>query len=513
MYTPEDYKPAQYVKYKFKTTPFEHQKKILAETWLKPYWAMFLSMGAGKTKLILDTAGVQFVHGLINGLLIIAPKGVYRNWTETEMPIHMPEYINTRVMSWKQKSLQGKKFSAELDDFVSVPKDGVLDIFAINVDALITEAGMSACERFLKSHDTLAVVDESTRIKNHSARRTKNAIKLAKLAKYRRILTGTPITTSPLDLYSQCDFLKPSTCNTRSATYINNPLGFSNFYTFRARYAILKEIPSTGGHAIKFPVAYVNQDELNAKLKEFSTRLTKEECLDLPPKIYQTWNVELTPEQNRMYKQMVTEARVTLDQLTQDGGEIYAQTALTQLLRLHQLSSGFITSDDKQVIEVPNNRLTELLEVVENVNLEESKVIIWCHFVAAIEKIISALKEVYGEKSVTHFYGATLPDERERAKKEFQDPNSPVKFFVANPATAGMGLTLTQATTVIYYTNSFNLEYRLQSEDRAHRAGQTKPVTYIDFVSTPIDVAVLKKLKSKKLVADLVVDGEILKWL
>lgn len=513
MYTQADYKPHEYVKYKFKTEPFEHQKKIIAKTWMEPYYALFLEQGLGKTFIIINTAGVQFLHGLIDGLLVIAPKGVYRNWTTKEIPEHMPEYIKTRVQYWVPASSQGKKYKKELDNFLQGPEPGVLDIFAVNIDALITEAGMKACTQFLQTHATMAVVDESTRIKNHSAQRTKNVIKLSKLAKYKRILTGTPISKSPLDLYSQCDFLKPSVCDVRRKVFQNNPLGFANFYTFRSRYAILKEIPSAGGHAIKFPVAYVNQEELNDKLKDFSIRLTKKDCLDLPEKIYQTWDVDLTPAQSKYYKQMITEARITLDKMSEDGGEIYAQTALTQLLRLHQLSCGFITTEDKQVIEIENNRLKELLEVVETINLDEGKVIIWSHFVPAIEKIISALREEYGDESVVHFYGATPPAERERAKKDFQDPNSPVKFFVANPSSAGMGITLTQATTVIYYSNSFNLEYRLQSEDRAHRAGQKKAVTYIDFVSTPIDAAVIKKLVSKKLVADLVIDGEIVKWI
>lgn len=511
MFKPEEYVPASYVKYKFKTPPFEHQKKFLAETWMKPYYALFWEMGSGKSFTTINNAGILFKHGLINGMLVIAPKGVYRNWTTLEIPTHMPEHIPYETMYWNSNGT--RKYSFALSEFIHTPTPGKLDIFAINIDALITKKGFQACETFLNTHTALTVVDESTRIKSPSAMRTKRAIQLAKLSKYRRILTGTPITTSPLDIYSQVDFLDPAELNLKKGIQKNNPLGFCNFTSFRARYALLKEIPGCGKRPIKFPVAYINQDELHTKLKAFSSRLTKEECLDLPPKIYKTWEVELTDEQKRLYTQMATEARAILWNARQETEEIYAQTALTQLLRLHQLSCGFISSQDGSILEVKNNRLQELMNVIDIADKQEGKVIIWSNFVPAIEAIISEIKAVKGEDSVVHFYGATSDEERERAKKDFQDPDSPVKYFVGNPSSAGMGITLTQATTVIYYSNSFNLEHRLQSEDRAHRAGQHHPVTYIDFVSTPLDMKVIQKLIAKKNTADLVVDGEFNKWL
>ena len=504
-YTPEDYKPKEFKKYEFKTQPFAHQKKALAESWLRPYYALLFEMGGGKTKCMIDTAAVQYIHGLINGVLIIAPKGVYRNWTEIEIPTHMPDGIDYRAMYWKSKNLQGKKYAQELSVFLSSLHDR-LDIFSINVEALVTKAGFDACMKFVQSHDTLTIVDESTRIKNPQAVRTKNAIKIARESKYRRILTGTPITKSPLDLYSQCDFLSPATYKPKAGISIDNPLGFSNYISFRSRYAVMKEISGSGPYAIKFPVAYINQDELAEKLKKFSSRVLKTDCLDLPDKLYTTRNVELTEEQRRLYVQMKEEAKAELAGLSAQEDTIYAKSALTQLLRLHQLSCGFITNKDKQVLEIENNRIQELLALLLEINLDAGKVIIWSNFVPAIEQIISALKAEYGDDSVVHFYGKTSADDREKAKELFQDPTSPVKFFVGNPASAGMGITLTQAHTTIYYSNSFDLEHRLQSEDRCHRIGQKNNVTYIDFIATPVDAYILKKLKGKLNIATAVVD-------
>lgn len=493
-------------KYTFKTEPFTHQKKVLQESWLRPYFALFLEMGAGKTKIIIDNAGALYINDMIDGLLIIAPNGVYRNWTTKEIPQHMSDGVEYNMMYWVPASKQRKKYKAELETFLE--GSDKLDIFCVSIDCLNTEAGLNACKKFLTTHTAMTVVDESTRIKTHNAQRTKNATILAKMSKYRRILTGSPITKNPLDLYGQCNFLSPAIMQPKQGIFKDNPLGFCNYSSFRARYAVMREATSAGGRGIQFPAYFINQDELARKLKEFSVRLTKKECLDLPEKIYQERYVELTDEQALHYKTMQSEAKVIVEAC--QNGEITAKNALTKLLRLQQVSCGFITGDNGLPIRIKNNRLNELSTLCDEIDLCQSKVIIWSNFVCCIEDIVDMLKKKYGEDSVVHFYGKTTAEEREYTKEAFQDKNSPVKFLVANPSSAGMGLTLTEAKTVIYYSNDYNLEYRMQSEDRAHRAGQTDNVLYIDMVSTPMDIKVIKALRNKKDVADMILDGTIL---
>lgn len=505
-----EYEPISYSKYVYKTEPYQHQRSVLQRCWMRPYYAWFLTMGLGKSKIAIDNFSCLFQHNLIDGVLIIAPKGVYRNWTSKEIPQHMPDHLQRRMMYWSTKK---KDFNAieKMADVGPLP-EMVLDILVVNIDALIMKRNEEILTRFLETHRAMIIVDESTRIKNPSAKRTKAAIRLAKKAKYRRILTGSPILNSPLDLYSQCDFLSPAVTNTRARIYQDNPLGFSNFYSFRARYAIMKKA-TFGGITREFPVAYKSLDELGERLKGFSSRITKEECLDLPDKIYLTREVPLSDDQRKYYNEMAKKSRVLLEGLDHEEDPIYAKIALTQLLKLHQISTGFISTDDGHVVKIDSNRSKELLALVDELDLNSGKVIVWSNFVSAIEEVIEVLSEKFGPESVVHFYGATSDEDREKAKVEFQDPKSPVKFFVGNPSSAGMGITLTQATTVIYYSNSFSLEHRLQSEDRAHRVGQTKNVTYIDFVSTPLDRDVIDALKNKKNISDVVIDGGVSRWM
>lgn len=471
---------------------------------------IFLTGNSGKTKEAIDNFSALFQHNLIDGVIVIAPMGVYRNWTTKEIPEHMPDHLKRRMMYWQK----GKKARRMIEDMCKngSPPEHILDILVINIEALVTKSVVEMLIEFLKSHETMLIIDESTRIKNVSAQRTKACAKLANFAKYRRILTGSPLLNTPLDLYGQCNFLNPARVNTRAGIFRDNPLGFSNYISFRARYAVMRKI-DRGGKTQEFPVAYQHLDELAAKLKEFSSRIKKEECVDLPDKIYTVREVPMTDEQIKGYNEMAKKCRIFLTQSDGQVDTVFANLALTQLLRLHQISAGFITNEDGTVYKIDNNRMAELMAVLEDIDITKNKVIIWSNFVPAIEEILSALRIKYGPEAIVDFYGATEEEDREKAKIAFQDPDSPVKIFVGNPAVAGMGITLTQASYVIYYSNSFNLEYRMQSEDRAHRVGLTHPVTYIDFVSTQMDRDVLKALRNKKQVADLVVDGTVSGWL
>ena len=408
--------------------------------------------------------------------MIIEPKGVYRNWERKEIPTHMPEHINMNIVSWSPEQTQKKQ--KELNTLKQVTED--LQIFLMNVEALSTKRGLEAADKFLLTHRSMLAVDESTTIKSRTAQRTKNLIRIGKNAPYRRILTGSPVTKSPLDLYTQCEFLE------------HYALGQGSFWTFQNRYA--KMVRRTmGAHSFNQIVGYQNLEELNGMIEGFSYRVRKEECLDLPDKVYTRRTVELTPEQKKLYQQMKTMALAIIE--GDDGGLISAPTVLTQILRLQQVCSGFAKFEDGRIVEVSSNKLPELMSVLEET---DGKVIIWGNFTHDLHIIQKAIAKEYGEESIALFYGNTPADERQPIVEKFQDPDSELRFFVGQPRTGGYGLTLTEAKTVIYYSNGYDLEVRLQSEDRAHRIGQTNKVTYIDIVTEKtVDEKVLRALRSK----------------
>ena len=262
-----------------------------------------------------------------------------------------------------------------------------------------------------------------------------------------------------------------------------------------------------GAHSFNQIVGYQNLEELNSLIEPFSFRVRKEDCLDLPDKVYTKRVVELTPEQKMLYEQMKRAALAFIA----DEGMISASTVLTQIIRLQQVCSGFAKLDDGRTVEVPTNKLPELLSTVEEI---DGKVIIWGNFTHDLELIKKELCKQYGEETVALFYGATDPNIRQEIVENFQNPDHPLRFFVGQPRTGGYGLTLTEAKTVIYYSNGYDLEIRLQSEDRAHRIGQTNKVTYIDIIAeNTIDEKVLKALRSKINISTQVMAEDHKEWI
>ena len=427
--------------------------------------------------------------GLLNGVLIVAPKGVYRNWFDTEIPKHIPEHVQYRMAIWNPQPRKAEEQA--LNSLFDITED--LKILVMNIEAFSTTKGSKYAGRFLLCHDAMMVIDESTTIKTPTSARSKSTEKVGRGARFRRIATGSPVTKSPMDLYQQCAFLSP------------NCLNAASYYSFQARYAVVIE-RSVATHTFKQVVGYRRLDELKEKLDRFSFRVTKEECLDLPDKLYVKREVDLTDEQKRAYLQMKSMA---LSQF--EGGVTSTVNALTQLMRLHQIVCGHVKLDNGEVIELPNNRIGELMSVVEET---DGKIIIWANYRHDIEAIKLALSKEYGMNSVGMYYGDTDDDERKRVLEEFQKPNSEMRFFVGNPSTGGYGLTLTAAHTMVYYSNSFDLEKRLQSEDRAHRIGQTKNVTYIDLIAVgTIDEKIVKALRDKIDIATQVMGEDFKQWL
>ena len=477
----------KYMNYKFKTKPYAHQVTALENSWMKEYYAYFMEMGTGKSKVLIDNAAMLYDNGKIDGLLIIAPKGVYKNWHEGEIPEHLPEHIETTSVLW-QANITQKQDRLLKSLFETNEK---LHILCMNVDAFSTKKGVDFAAKFLSCHRTMMVIDESTTIKNKDAKRTKNICSLASYARYRRILTGSPVTKSPLDLFMQCDFLRPEL------------LGHVSFYTFRQRYAVMRKM-NFGGRSIEIPVGYRNLDELSAKLKAFSYRVLKDECLDLPKKTFMKRIVSLSHDQRKIYDQMKQMALAYLN-----GKSMTTATVLTQLMRLQQITCGHFTADDGVVQDVKNNRIDELINVLNEV---EGKVVIWAHWQRDVHKIIEAIKEEFDETYVD-YYGLTPSADRQKNIKKFQeDPNC--RFFVGTPQTGGYGITLTAASTMVYYSNGYDLEKRQQSEARIDRIGQTKKMTYIDIIcEDTVDQRIVKSLRKKVDIATQIMGEELKDWI
>jgi len=474
--------------YKFKLKPYKHQMTALEKSWNKETYGYFMEMGTGKTKVLIDNMSMLYDKGKINGALIIAPKGVVKTWYEQELPTHLPDHIENVTTLWQPNIT--KKQESKLNNLFDLGTD--LHIFIMNVEALSTEKGVKFAEKFLRSHRTLMAMDESTTIKNPSAKRTKNILALASLARYRRIMTGSPVTKNPLDLYTQCEFLDPFLLN------------FNSWYAFRNRYAIMRTI-HVRGRSIQTVHKFQNLGELSDKLKGFSYRVLKEDCLDLPDKIYMKRHVTLSKEQQKLYEEMRKTAIANLN-----GKVTSTVTVLTQLMRLQQITCGHFVADDGTVQTIKNNRLDELMNVLDET---ENKAIIWAYWQKDVQDIKNAIEKKYGPRSVVDYYGLTPQDNRQNNIRRFQNDNE-CRFLIGTPSTGGYGITLTEANTVIYYSNGYDLEKRLQSEDRAHRIGQKKNVTYIDLIAEDtVDEKIVRSLRKKINIASEVLGEELKDWI
>ena len=455
--------------------PMKHQREIFELSKDLHYYAIWWEMGCGKSLTLIDTAQWLYLRGEIDGVIIISDKGAYLNWPIAELPKCIMPEINWRESVWNS--------ARRVDDLVG--EDDILDILVMNVEAFSSDRAYEHAKRFIQSHYTLIVVDEATSIKNIKSERTKNLIKLARMCDYRRILTGTPITLSPLDLYSQCEFLEPGL------------LGHRTFVGFRSEYAVMRQM-CFGSRSFQQIVGYRNLDKLTRKIEPFSSRILKSDCLDLPDKVYEVIYVDQTPEQRKLYEDLKTYAMSQFEQ-----GLLTSTSAITTINKLHQINCGHVKLDDGTCVDVPNNRIPLLLDLLDKI---PGKTLIWCAFQRDVELI---LKELNTRKDgyAVHYYGKTTTDERERALSLFQ-VDEKARWFVGTAATGGKGLTLTQATTTIYYSNSDSAEDRWQSEDRNHRKGQVNQVTYFDMVvRNTVDAKILKSLKAKADIAFQVLDN------
>ena len=462
----------------YKTQPYEHQRVALRKGATQRVFGFFMEQGTGKTKVTIDNAVYLYNTELLHTVFVLAPNSVYTNWKkEIETHSSADNYIYQHKID--------KKF---------YPKKDKLNWYLMNIEAFSHKSGYNKGLELIEKRglETMMVIDESTTIKNRTAKRTKNVIKLGKGVRYKRILTGTPVTKSPLDLWSQFAFLD------------EDLLGFKSFYSFRARYCVMDSRPVGGNRKIEFPLYYINLEQLEDKILPYTHRVLKKDCLDLPPQIWQRRNVFLSNEQRNAYEILKEHARVVI----QDK-QSSIHNKLTEIAKLQQVCSGFLYSDDGKLVELSNAKLDELLNVIEEI---EGKIIIWATFRYSIQKIEETLQKKYGEKSVVSLYGDTK--KRADVVDNFNSSRG-ARFLVSNPSVGGYGLTLNASSYQIFFNNSYNLEERLQAEARNHRSGQTADkVTYIDLVAIKtIDEFIIKALKKKITISAKTLGEEVLDFL
>ena len=479
------------------TEPMNHQSIAMGLMENRKHYGLFMEQGTGKTWCLLADAERLYEAGEIEALFVVAPNGVHTNWIRREIPAHLS--VPCLARAWKSGA--GKRYAAHLCEVMEGNKK-ILRIFTMNIDALITKKGFAFALEFISKYKVMMVVDESTRIKNPTAGRTKAIMRLQPHAVYRRIATGTPVTNAPVDVFGQMEFLE------------SGLLGTTSYRAFFAEYAELMRLdhPMMQRMIERNPrvarAQIVARDEegrpkwrnltkLQRLLEPHTYRVKKEECLDLPPKIYQTHYFELSPGQKKAYELMKKERRMEL------GEEMVPVQALSAGIKLQQITSGFVLHEGAaHYVADKNTRLKALLDLVEDI---DGQFIVWARFREEIRAII----ELFRKNKITAaaYYGDVKTADREKAIDDFQEGR--IKAFIGQQQAAGIGLTLTAAQTAIYYSNDFNLEYRLQSEDRCHRKGTKGNVVYIDLVAEDsIDETIATALQRKSDMAAAIV-GDI----
>lgn len=501
--------------YVYHTEPFKHQREGFERSKDMEFFALFWEQGTGKTKTCIDTAAYLFEQGKLDTVLVVAPNGVYQNWRRNEFTAHFPPRLYSQTCAFTYQTKKARTKAHEEEARRALAHTGLLCVF-MSYDALLTNAGAEFIKKLTrdKKRNMMVIIDEAHHVKNYSAQRSKYVRALTKHAKYRRILTGTPVANNPFDLYSPVMFLHP--------TYWKQ-FSIGGIGAFRHHFGIWeKGFNGKTGREFETCIAYKNLEELKTWLAPISSRVTKDEVLDLPPKLYTTHYFELSPGQRALYETLKKEFLVQM----QSGEEVSAPLAIVRLLRLQQIICGYVavgqdevTRDEEgellrkeqhiELIPGPNPRLAALADVVDGI---DHKAIIYARFRKDID-LICGMMEATGRNYV-RLDGSTKDHMRQRAVERFQDPQDEVQFLVANPAVAGEGLTLHAARTVVFYNNSFKLVERLQAEDRAHRIGQMHPVTYIDLVAEDtVDEKVVDALQRKRDVATLVQGDTLKEWL
>jgi SNF2 family DNA or RNA helicase len=474
---------------------YKHQEEGLRQSDGKKNFALFGEMGVGKSVMLLADAERSYNRQEIDCLFILAPKGVYRNWEEKEIPTHLS--IPHQIFTWS--STLTERQAGKLTDYLF--RDSYkLKIVLLNIEALISKRVLKLAMDVVSKYRTMLAVDESTLIKNGKSHRTKVTLELGKDAAFKRILTGSPITKNPYDLYSQALFLDASL------------LGFPSFLAYKHYYSVIEKgytkqmvmrydpelkksvvVPLTFDKIIE----YKNLEHLSNRVKRFSYRVLKKDCLDLPDKVYMTRDVELTPEQTKAYNEMQSMWIMEVEQ-----GSVTASISLVRSLKLHQILCGHVTNDDKVTLEIPSKRVDALMELLEE--CQDQKIIIFAKYRQDVVNIRKALDDKYGANATVEFHGLVSDKERAISKERIMQDDT-CHFFLASKA-ACRGITLTACTLIVMYSYDYDYEAWAQAEDRVHRIGMTSCTIVRMKAPGTIDDVILASHESKQAIAEQIID-------
>lgn len=506
-----------------KTKPLQHQITGLARMQGKKAFALFCDMGTGKTYIALADAERAYLKNEIDAVLIFAPKEVHSNWVRREIPKHLE--VPNVCFYWKSKV--NKKINREIEQLFFSYARNPLRVLSMNFEAVNTKAGYDLVEKFVTCFRTMIIIDESSRIKTPTAQRTKKIMKIGDKCVIKRILSGTPL-DRPTDLFTQFQFLEKGL------------LGTESYRAFVAEYSVLLEESDYRVQAIKRKLManrqggffmtpqiqardeynrpkWKNLDKLKKIIEPHIYRVRKKDCLDLPEKIYQEAYFDLTKEQRQIYDKLKDDFVIELADLQNSNGNITLENvfensdaisfqAIATMTKLQQICSGFVNLEgEPQLLDIKENPRMELLEeIIDKIDKDE-QFIIWARFNQEIKQIEELLKNMGIDCRV--YNGATSADDRNTIIDDFQAGK--FRAFVGNAAAGGIGITLTAASYTIYYSYDYKLELRLQSEDRNHRIGSTKNVTYVTIMAIDtIDMDIYNSLNNKRQVAEKILDDK-----
>jgi SNF2 family DNA or RNA helicase len=476
--------------YEYLTSPRTHQVEALKKAWGKHAFAFFMDMGTGKTKVIIDEASALFQRGHISAVVVLCLNGAQQNWVEREIGKHcpIPHLRLVRFGGWKAAERKAWERVAQYPSTTN----GKLPFFCSNIEMLRSKTGLRSLRMILDNYDVYLAVDESQIIKSPTGSQSKALIKLAPLAKYRRIATGTATPNAPLDLWAQFQFLDPEIFKARL------------FPQFKARFAVIqRRFTKTGNEKMQrqqklIPgrdyfdqiTGYKKLNELKRVIEPhmFAVRLNDVE--DMPPLTYSNHYVDQTPQQKRMYKELLKDAATSTslppDHLTFEqriiwlvqNADVVPSNALTKSLRLQTITQGHVKTDDGTLVTIPSNSLSALYSLLDATG--EQSVIVWAHWRHDIDAVTSMLTD----QGISHvrYDGTTSAEDRSRAVNDFQMGEA--KVFVGQPSTAGVSLTLTRATQVIWYSFSFKAGDYAQANRRPWRIGQDKPVHVTNMIGS-----------------------------
>jgi SNF2 family DNA or RNA helicase len=482
------------VAYKYKTKPFGHQHDEFTQHGLDPARGVFWEQGVGKSKPMIDTTSYLYEEKEVDGLCVIAPNGVHDNWVTDEIEAHMPDRVAERLRSHIWRSTSAKYHATNFKRTLN--HDGLATL-VMSYNAVWTPKGRDAWKAFLKKRRCVYILDESHRVGSPGAKWSQRILGSKVAAPFKRVLSGTPTGGKPFKLYNQLRFLEPN---------VWHKYGIQDHAAFKAFFGVWRIEKTKDDRPYPVCVQYRNLDILNHELLRLGTRLTKEDAgLDLPPKLYSKRYVELSPKQKQMYADLKANSEVE-----SATGILTAEMALTRLLRFQQITCGYLpgSDDDDELVPIPgpNPRLELCSEICEDLS---HQAIIWARFQPDHE-LLANHKTFRGNCVMIN--GTVTGDRRAAAKKLFVGGD--VQFMITSAQAMGMGHTLNMAKTCIYYSNSFSLIDRLQSEDRPHRIGQDEKVHYIDLVAPgTCDIRILEALRNGLEISQVIQGDRITEWI